>query len=178
MAQLSKKNLDVKKDRVKSSSFRIQAQILNFSTSKLLWINLYFPTDPQTRVFDDSELLQVLQELKNIIRLTEFSDVLVNGDLNWDPRRRTGFSDVVKEFIDSVGLVPLWQSHAVDFTHIHTDMKSTAVLDHFLVNERLANLVEECKVLHQGDNMSRHSPILLRLRVGEIPLKNKVEAPV
>ena len=174
LAQLSKKNLDIKKDRVKSSSFRIQAQILNFLTSKLLWINLYLPTDPQTQVFDESELLEVLQELTNIIRVTEFTDILVNGDLNWDPRRRTGFSNVVKEFIDSEGLVPLWQSHAVDFTHIHTDMKSTAVLDHFLVNERLANLVEECKVLHLGDNMSRHSPILLRLRVGEIPLKKKV----
>ena len=154
LAQLSRKNVDLKKDRVKSSSFRIQAQILNFLTSKLLWINLYFPTDPQTREFDDSELLDVLQELTNIIRVTEYTDILVNGDLNWYPRRRTGFSDVVKEFIDSVGLVPLWQSHAVDYTHIHTDMKSTSVLDHFLVNERLANLVEEFKVLHRGDTLS------------------------
>ena len=178
LAQLCRKYVDLKKDRVKSSSFRIQAQILNFPTSKLLWINIYLPTDPQTREFDDSELLDVLQELTNIIRMTEFTDILVNGDLNWDPRRRTGFSDVVKEFIDSVGLVPLWQSHAVDYTHIHTDMKSTSVLDHFLVNERLANLVEECKVLHRGDNMSRHSPILLRLRVGDIPLKKKVSSSI
>ena len=69
----------------------------------------------------------------------------------------------------------MWQHHTVDYTHIHTDMRSTSVLDHFLVNERLVHLVEDCRVLHKGDNMSRHSPILLKLRVGEIPLKTKVK---
>ena len=50
--------------------------------------------------------------------------------------------------------------------------------EHFLVNERLVPLVEECKVLHRGDNMSRHSPILLKLRVGDIPTKNKLQHSV
>ena len=27
--------------------------------------------------------------------------------------------------------------------------------------------------MHRGDNMSRHSPILLKLRVGDIPMKKK-----
>jgi hypothetical protein len=35
-------------------------------------------------------------------------------------------------------------------------------------------LVESCQVLHRGDNLSRHSPILLRLNVGDIPSKKKV----
>ena len=84
----------------------------------------------------------------------------------------------MKTFVNKVGLVPLWESHPIDYTHIHTDMRSTSVLDHFLVNERLVPLVEECKVLHRGDNMSRHSPILLKLRVGDIPLKKKVNTSV
>ena len=62
----------------------------------------------------------------------------------------------------------------MDFTHIHTDMKSIAVHVHFLVNERLVLLVAECRVLHSGDNMSRHSPIPLKLRVGDIPIRKKV----
>ena len=76
----------------------------------------------------------------------------------------------MKNFVDRVGLVSLWESHPVDFTHIHTDMRSTAVLDHFLVNERLIPLVEECRVLSRGKNMSRHCPILLKLRIGVIPI--------
>ena len=57
---------------------------------------------------------------------------------------------------------------------MHTDFVSTAVLDHFLVSERLVPLVESCQVLHRGDNLSQHSPILLSLRVGDIPTKDKV----
>ena len=82
----------------------------------------------------------------------------------------------MKHFADRVGLVSLWTAHPIDFTHMHTDMRSTAVLDHFLVNERLVPLVEECRVLHRGDNRSRHSPILLKLRVGDIPIKKKVSS--
>ena len=52
-------------------------------------------------------------------------------------------------------------------------LKSTSVLDHFLVTESLLSLVEDCRVLHRGENRSRHSPILLKLRVGDIPTKKK-----
>ena len=174
LAQLSSKNIDIRKDRVKTTSFRIQAQVLNFPTSRILWINTYFPTDPQTIVFDDSELVEVLGELTRIIETTDYDDIVWNGDLNWHPSRNTGFSKEVKRFVDRTGLVPVWKIYPVDYTHIHTDMVSTSVLDHFLVTERLVPLIEVCKVLHSGDNMSRHSPILLKLNVGEIPTKKKV----
>ena len=48
-----------------------------------------------------------------------------------------------------------------------------AILDHFLVSESLLPLIETCQVLHGGDNLSRHSPMLLKLRVGEIPIRRK-----
>ena len=35
--------------------------------------------------------------------------------------------------------------------------------------------MEDCKVLHRGDNLSRHSPILLKLKVGDIPTKRKAK---
>ena len=159
---------------MKTSSYRIQAQLLNFPTSRLLWINVYLPTDPQTLVFDDTDLLEVLSELTKIIETTDFTDILVNGDLTWDPSRRSGHSVTVNRFVENLGLVPLWKRHPVDYTHIHTDMRSTSVLDHFLVNERLVLLVEECRAIHSGDNLSRRSPILLKLKGGDIPLKKKL----
>ena len=45
LAQLSKKFYCVKKDRVTTRGFRIQAQVLNMPTCKLLWLNTYMPTD-------------------------------------------------------------------------------------------------------------------------------------
>ena len=46
LAQLSRKEIAVKKDRVLTKNYRVQAQMLNLPSSKLLWINTYFPTDP------------------------------------------------------------------------------------------------------------------------------------
>ena len=96
----------------------------------------------------------MLGELTRIIETTDYDDIVWNGDLNWHPSRNTGFSKEVKRFVDRTGLVPVWKIYPVDYTHIHTDMVSTSVLDHFLVTERLVPLIEVCKVLHSGDNMN------------------------
>ena len=56
---------------------------------------------------------------------------------------------MMTNFVQKLGLVSLWKHHPIDFTHVHTDDVSTAILDHFLVNERLIPLVEECVALHR-----------------------------
>ena len=48
--------MDLKTDRISTKNFRIQAQVLNFPTSKLLWMNTYFPTDKGGDNFDEEEL--------------------------------------------------------------------------------------------------------------------------
>ena len=55
---------------------------------------------------------------------------------------------------------------------MHTDYTSTSVLDHFVVSARLVPLVVQCQAIHSGDNLSRHSPILLQLNIGDIPSKH------
>ena len=67
LAQLSKASVSVRKERVLIDSKRVQAQILNFPSSRLLWINAYFPTVPGTRIFDDHELMEVLNVIENIL---------------------------------------------------------------------------------------------------------------
>ena len=42
-------------------------------------------------------------------------------------------------------------------------------IDHFMCNERLFEFIEECAPIHSGDNLSRHLPIFLKLRVDDIP---------
>ena len=42
-----------------------------------------------------------------------------------------------------------------------------------MVNERLLNIIEDAGVLHLGDNLSRNSPILLKLNMGDIPVKQE-----
>ena len=48
LAQLSLKSLGgVKKEKIVTGGWRVQAQILHFGSWKLLWVNVYFPTDPR-----------------------------------------------------------------------------------------------------------------------------------
>ena len=67
LAQLSLKTLNVEREVVKTTGWRIQAQILRFGGWRLLWVNVYFPTDPRILNFDEQELLVVQEELRRIL---------------------------------------------------------------------------------------------------------------
>ena len=173
IAQMSSNKYNIKQTHLPNKTFRVQAQILQFPSTRLLWLNTYFPNDPRTIQFNDDDLLAVLKEIEDLLDTTEFDDLLWAGDLNWDPGRQSGFSTTVKRFLDRLGLHSVWDRFPVDYTHIHTDLKSTSTLDHFIVNERLLSIIEDCGVLHLGDNPSRHSPIMLKLRIDDLPLIKK-----
>ena len=61
-------------------------------------------------------------------------------------------------------------------TYIHTDYVTTSMIDHFFVSPRLLSLIEDCGPVHRGDNLSRHSPIFLSLRLGDLPMKPLTES--
>ena len=56
LVQLSAKQYDVKSVRVRTTRYRVQAQVLDTPTSRILWLNTYLPTDPQLQRYDDGEL--------------------------------------------------------------------------------------------------------------------------
>ena len=110
LAQLSTKHLAVRNDRVSTHSFRIQAQILNFQQCQILWINSYFPTDPQiVQNYDPGELLELHGEVEDILTNTVYTDVVWAGDLNWDMTRNSQYSKIMKNFVDKLELEPLCQ---------------------------------------------------------------------
>ena len=48
LAQLSAKTLGgLRREKLLTGGWRIQAQILCFGNWKLLWVNVYFPNDPK-----------------------------------------------------------------------------------------------------------------------------------
>ena len=71
-------------------------------------------------------------------------------------------------FLEKLGLKSVWEKFPVDFTHIHTDLKSTSVLDNFFMNESLLEKVLDAGAVHLGDNPSRHSPIMLKLEIDHV----------
>ena len=172
LAQLSKKAYSIKKERLTTKGFRIQAQVLNMPTCRLLWVNTYMPTDPKRLTqYDDSDLQEVLHEVDTILSCSNYTDVIWSGDLNWDMSRVTFFSRTMAEFIGKLGLVSLWSSYPVNYTYMHTDNKSFSVLDHFLLSPRLLQLVVGCGAVERGDNLSGHCPIWVKLNLGMLPTK-------
>ena len=121
LAQLISLKHRIKSIRVETKNYRLQAQILKLQNISLLWINSYFPTDPQTMNYDSTELSEVLAEVERILDSAEFDHVLWNGDLNWDPRRRSGFSVTISTFMERIGLVSAWDRFPV--SHTSCDME-------------------------------------------------------
>ena len=173
LAQLTKKSVQVKKERVTSQGYRVQAQILCLPSSRVLWINTYLPPDPQLiGQYDDSVLREVLAEIESILASSRYDDVVWGSDLNWDMARNTCFSRTMAGFVERTGLVSLWSEHPVPYTHVHTDGKSKSTIDHFLVSPRLVPLVSECGIVERGDNISRHCPIWVKFRLGALPVRS------
>ena len=176
LAQLSLKALNgVKREVLQCESWRIQAQILKFGGWRLLWVNVYFPSDPQILNFDESELLVVQNELKKILDKGGYDGCICAGDWNYDARRRSGFARSMLSFLEEVGLISVWEKFSIDFTYLHTDHKSTSILDNFYVNESLLPLIEDARPVHLGDNPSGHCPIILTLSVDDIPERSVEE---
>ena len=173
LAQLSSKHLKIKKERIKTKSWRLQAQILHIDQYKIIWFNCYMPTDPQTILYDEVELLPILDEIEKILDNNLFDDCVLGGDLNFDQRRGSGFASCLRDFLDRIGLKSVWEKFPPDFTHLHTDLKSSSIIDHFFVSEKLLDLVEDAGPVHLGDNRSRHSPIVMKLNIANL----KAECP-
>ena len=168
LLQLINKSMDIKVKPVKCENFRVQAQLLYFTKMTLLWINVYMPIDAQNLVADPLELIEVTNTIESIMDRNKFSDVIIQGDINGNPARQSAHSVHMHDFVTRIGLKSVWDKFNVNFTHIHTDLKSTAVLDYFLVNEGLFEYIEDAGVMHLGDNLSRHSPIMLKLNIKQL----------
>ena len=48
-----------------------------------------------------------------------------------------------------------------------------STIDHFFVNQRLLDLIEDAGPVHLGDNPSRHSPIMMKIKVDKVKKKVK-----
>ena len=110
---------------------------------------------------------------EDLIKNSDYDDIVWASDFNWDADRNTHFAKVVSAFIQRLGLIDLWSKFPIPNTHVHTDGRSKSTIDHILISPRLLDLVADCGILERADNLSRHCPIWVKLRLGLLPLKPK-----
>ena len=151
--------------------WRIQAIIINLGETATLLINSYFPTDPRRANVDESELLETLGHIKNVIRKHDFDSLLWAGDINADFSRNTSHTSRVSEDLEELGLIRSWDRFVVDFTCCHEMLGTShvATLDHFFWSDSLSNNVIDAGVLHRPENLSDHSPIYCVLQYPDVP---------
>ena len=84
--------------------------------------------------------------------MTEFNQLYIAGDLNYEESRNTKHCRMIKEFKSEYRMYSLWSEFDVDFTFCHENeiqVTSLYTLDNFLVLERSRPHCQEAGVLHQ-----------------------------
>ena len=185
LATLWDKRLTKYVSKIPSTNFRLQATKFCFPSGQFLLINSYFPCDPQTEHFDDTELLALLSDIESVIRSADCPNITLAGDLNAHFLRDNTFTRQVKNFLADMSLKIFWENsdnsedhliENVDFTHLFTqDNKapSFSTIDHFAANTRIFNAVTEAGVIHCGANPSNHSVIYAKFKVGSLNLETE-----
>ena len=119
LAIIWKKHLTKYVTKVPCNNFRLQAIKFSLPQCEFLLINSYFPCDPQVENFDDSELLNVLADLKYLIKQSDCHNVLLAADLNSQFSRETYFTTLVADSMNDLSLSISWEhpSFPVDYTY-------------------------------------------------------------
>ena len=152
------------------NSNRVHAMTVKISQCKVVFINVYFPTDPRTINFNDVELIKTIQDIYFILNECGKDDkIIILGDLNADFGRNSGFVNRVKSFMQDNNFVTVWDKFPINFTYCHTTTRnlqvqhSVSTIDHFLVNEDFIDNCLEATVLHFAENISNHEILYLKL---------------
>ena len=174
LATLWDRSLTKYVSKVPTESFQLQGTKFSFPSGSFLLLNTYFPCDPRLQNFDETELITLLAEIRQVMLRENCSNNLVLGDLNCHFSRKNAFTALIQNFFNDLSFKIFWENSSedqniqtVDFTYSQSQNGriSTSVLDHFASNNALFNSITEAGVIHSGDNPSNHSPIYVKLQL-------------
>ena len=136
------------------------------NTFKFLLFNMYMPCDDNQ---NNSSYDDILAEVGGVIDGNSDIDyIIIGGDMNTDLSRMNSLNtQSMKIFCEEQSLAPcITLSVAnVDFTYESDTTGTRSTLDHFIVSQNLIGLVSYYESIHDGDNLSDHSPVSLKLRL-------------
>ena len=148
---------------INTSCSRLCAIKIKIKNSWILLINLYLPCD--TRSADISELDRVIDDVHTILSSEQYDHILLGGDLNCDLTRSSAHVDRLKGLMAMLDMK--WAcTHTqakIDFSFIDNVTLSTSKIDHFVTSLNLFDCITDYTPIHEGSNMSGHSPLVLKL---------------
>ena len=151
--------------------------IVKTQNVNILLATCYMPTDTMYDTNNCEEYNSILQEIIGMSRSLNVQNVIIGGDLNTALCRHNSLH--TKALIDfcSSNNYSVWYEctgDIIDYTFESKITFSKSCIDHFLISRSFASNISECKVMHDGANLSDHDPIGLIL---DIPVSHCTESP-
>ncbi len=149
---------------------RCYGGLLELSGLNILILSVYMPCDTS---YDHNNLDIYNDVLHCIIDVcnnhTHIDHIVLAGDLNTDLTR--GNSLHTRELLQFAARNNLCfgvhcECANIQYTFENINVGTFSTLDHFLFSENIMPCVTEYRSIHDGDNLSDHSPVLIRLALG------------
>lgn len=145
------------------NSNRICAVNITRQSMSLLLFNVYMPCD--TRCNDDL-YCNILTEIMSTCNIMNCSNFIIGGDMNTSFNRvSSNFTKHLNYICERETIKPCidFEGHNVCYTFTSPVDNGTHVIDHFLLNNGLFDHMLEYYTMHDGANLSFHSPLVLTL---------------
>ena len=158
---LWKSTLNAKVTPILMHSNRVCAVQISIGLTNIIVFNVYMPCDTGANSGMYSEILQEI--MAKCVELGS-SNIIVGGDMNTNLQRvNSDFTRQLKLLCEVYSFTPCidFVDSKIKYTFTSPVDHGTHTIDHF----RLFNSVLEYYSLHEGTNLSFHSPIILTLHI-------------
>ena len=162
---LWKSTLNAKVTPILMHSNRVCAVQISIGLTNIIVFNVYMPCDTGANSGMYSEILQEI--MAKCVELGS-SNIIVGGDMNTNLQRvNSDFTRQLKLLCEVDSFIPCidFVDSKIKYTFTSPVDHGTHTIDHLLVNDGLFNSVLEYYSLHEGTNLSFHSPIILMLHI-------------
>ena len=157
-------DLSCKVTPIDACNNRVCAIIADFIDVKLLLITCYLPCDTKYDRQNLAEYSDALGAAAAVAKQHGVDLVVYGGDFNTDFKRSNSLHTMeLNRFIsEEIVFEPV---NGIDYTFESMSSNDRSTIDHFLITENLRQFVVDYVVIHDGDNLSDHSPIRLTLSI-------------
>jgi len=169
-AILYSKHLKCKFTPVDSVSSRCCAVIMELpDLTKVLLFNVYMPCDTEHDQENAELYLDVLTRISHVrTSYPDICNIIIGGDFNTDLIRINSLHTIsLLDYLPREGLALCCQctEDKVMYTYENSFTGGRSKLDMFIVSESLAGNVSGYFAIHEGDNLSDHSPIVMNINL-------------
>ena len=182
----NKKFASTVKPQVQYKHGRVSVMKIFDAEREILVINGYMPYYKVKDLRNQIALYQeTLAYIENVIIENRNCSVILLLDMNCNIYNRGHhFSKLIIDLMNKYSLLSAFDfipnfDHDSNYTRCNEKMNSYTLIDGILISESLSDIVSNARIVHDGDNLSDHSPVEidLRLKLSEVEIPKKVIKP-